>query len=272
VTSRGRLVGQGREAEIFEWGDGAVLRLMRDPAGGERAAQQVEAMRAALEAGAPVPAARELIEVDGRPGIVMDRVDGPALMDALARRPWTLFSVARTLGELHAKLGTIEAPADLLEQRAFLRMKISGAVGGALPDPLASWALEVLDGLPDGDRLCHGEYHVSNVLATPSGGVVIDWTNVTRGHPTGDFARSVLLTAMGEAPPGTPRIITMLRRSLQGVFNGAYQRAYRRGLAVDDGSLERWKIAHVAARFFEGIESEYQALTRYLEARAPRSA
>ena len=42
--------------------------------------------------------------------------------------------------------------------------------------------------------------------------------------------------------------------------------------STKSGSLERWKIAHVAARFFEGIESEYQALTRYLEARAPRSA
>jgi aminoglycoside phosphotransferase (APT) family kinase protein len=266
---RGRLVGQGREAEIFEWDDGAVLRLMRDASAGDRAAQQVEAMRAALSSGAPVPAARELIEVEGRPGIIMDRVDGPALMDVLARRPWKLFSVARELGELHAKVNSIEAPRSLLEQRELLRTKIAMA-GPELPQDLSGWALEVLDGLPDGDRLCHGDYHVSNVLAGRSGRVVIDWTNVTRGHPTGDHARSVLLTSMGEAPPGTPKIITMLRRSLQGVFNGAYQRAYRRGIEVDDAALERWKIAHVAARFGERIESEFPRLRQFLEARAPR--
>ena len=216
-----------------------------------------------------MPAARDLIEVEGRPGIVMERVDGPALTDVLARTPWRLFSVARELGEVHAKVNSIEAPRSLLEQREFLRTKISIA-GPELPPDLAGWALEVLDGLPDGDRLCHGDYHVSNVLAGRSGGVVIDWTNVTRGHPTGDHARSVLLTSMGEVPPGTPKIITVLRRSLQGVFNNAYQRAYRRGIEVDDAALDRWKIVHVAARFGEGIVSEFLRLREFLEARAPR--
>jgi len=266
-----KLVGQGREAEIFEWGDGAVLRLMRDPAGGERAAQQVEAMRAALAAGAQVPAVRELVEVDGRPGIVMDRVDGPALMEVLARSPWRLFSVARTLGELHAKVNSIEAPSDLTTQREALRIRI-GWADDALPPGLRAWALEILDGLPDGDRLCHGDYHVSNVLAGATGPMVIDWTIVTRGHPTGDFARSFLLTSMGEVPPGTPRVIRVLRRAGQGFFNQAYVRAYRRGVAVDEETLERWKVVNIAARFGEKIEIEYPRLRRFLEKRAPRSA
>jgi aminoglycoside phosphotransferase (APT) family kinase protein len=268
---RGRLVGQGREAEIFEWGDGAVLRLMRDPTWGERARQQEAAMRAALEAGAPVPAVRELVEFDGRPGLVMDRVDGPAMMDALARAPWTLWSMARRLGDLHAKVNSIEAPPVVPDQREYLRGRIA-EVGDLIPEHLRTWATEVLDGLPDGDRLCHGDYHVSNVLMGRSGPMVIDWTRVTRGHPTGDFARSLLLTHMGEVPPGTPFMIRLLRRPGQGLFNGAYERAYRRGIEVDDASLERWKVAQIAARFSERIEVEYPRLRRFLEARAPRSA
>ncbi|MFN2545771.1 MAG: phosphotransferase family protein [Actinomycetota bacterium] len=263
-----RLLGQGREAEIFEWEPGTVLRLLRDPSARERAEHQAAAIRAASGSGAPVAGVRDLIEVDGRPGLVLDRVDGPALMDALARRPWRLLSIARTLGEVHARVHEVRAPDSLPEQRAFLRERIEAAPDD-LPGPLRSFALRVLEGLPGGDRLCHGDYHVSNVLAGPAGPVVIDWTLVCRGHPTGDFARSLLLTRFGEVPPGTPLVIRTLRGAGQGVFNRAYERAYRRKAAVDDPSIERWQVAHVAARFSEGIMSEYRTLTRFLEARAP---
>jgi aminoglycoside phosphotransferase (APT) family kinase protein len=266
---RGRLVGQGREAEIFEWSEGAVLRLMRDPSGGKRAEQQAAAMRAAREAGAPVPAVRELVEVDGRPGLVMERVDGLAMMDLLARGPWKLFSMARQLGELHAQINAIGAPPVVPDQREYLRGRIV-EVGDLIPPKLSTWALEVLDGLPDGDRLCHGDYHVSNVLIGRNGPMVIDWTRVTRGHPTGDLARSLLLTHMGEVPPGTPLMVRALRRPGQGVFNQTYERAYRRGIEVDDASLEGWKVAQIAARFSERIEVEYPRLVQFLEARAPR--
>jgi aminoglycoside phosphotransferase (APT) family kinase protein len=166
-------------------------------------------------------------------------------------------------------VNSIEAPPELPPQREVLRFRIAGG-SDVLPERLGRWILEVLDGLPDGDRLCHGDFHVSNVLAGRSGPAVIDWTLVTRGHPTSDFARSSLLTEMGEVPPGTPAVIKALRGVGQGVFNRAYERAYRRGLDVDDGAVERWKIVHIAARFFERIEVEYPRLLRYLEARAPR--
>ena len=50
-----RLIGQGREAEIFAWGEGSILRLMRDPSADTWADQQAAAMTAAWEAGGPVP-------------------------------------------------------------------------------------------------------------------------------------------------------------------------------------------------------------------------
>ncbi|MCA1846342.1 MAG: aminoglycoside phosphotransferase, partial [Actinobacteria bacterium] len=65
-----RLLGQGREAEIFEWEPGTVLRLLRDPSARERAEHQAAAIRAASGSGAPVAGVRDLIEVDGRPGLV----------------------------------------------------------------------------------------------------------------------------------------------------------------------------------------------------------
>ena len=258
-------IGEGREAEIFEWGDGQILRLVRDPDGQDRAERQAAAMTAAWKSGVPVPNLRARIQVDGRPGIVMERVDGPSLMRVLARSPWRLFSVARTLGVVHARLNSVVAPAVLPEQRTFLRERIEMAE--ALPARLARFSLGVLEALPEGNRLCHGDFHVSNLLVGSRGPMVIDWALAARGDPAADFARSVLLIRIGEVPPGTPRMIRMGRRFGQGVFLRAYERSYRRLRRVDEGAMPRWEIVNAAARFAEGIESEYRALARLIESR-----
>jgi hypothetical protein len=63
-----RRLAEGREAEIFEWGDGLILRLQRDPATGPAMEHGAAAMAAAAGAGVPVPAVREVVTVAGRPG------------------------------------------------------------------------------------------------------------------------------------------------------------------------------------------------------------
>ena len=70
--SRGelRLIGQGAEAEVFERGDGRVLKLLRSRGSADRVAYEVAALEA-RSAGLQVPQAYEQVVVDGRPGIVM---------------------------------------------------------------------------------------------------------------------------------------------------------------------------------------------------------
>jgi aminoglycoside phosphotransferase (APT) family kinase protein len=62
-----------------------------------------------------------------------------------------------------------------------------------LPLHLLDFARQVLDGLPDGDRLCHGDYHPGNVLQAAGRIAVIDWGAATRGAPETDHARALLL-------------------------------------------------------------------------------
>jgi tRNA A-37 threonylcarbamoyl transferase component Bud32 len=69
VTGR-RLIGQGAEAEVFEWREGRVVKLLRAHAGAERLAYEAAALDAARGAGVPVPRAYEQVVVDERPGLV----------------------------------------------------------------------------------------------------------------------------------------------------------------------------------------------------------
>jgi aminoglycoside phosphotransferase (APT) family kinase protein len=175
----GRLIAEGREAEVYEWGDGTVLRLMRLSDRAEEMRRSAVAVGVAHAAGVPVPEVIDEVEVDGRPGLVMRRVDGPDLMTTLTARPWTMGRLARKLGTLHAALHEVGAPTELPSLHEYVRDRVSRAP--ALPKDLARFALERLAELPAGDRLCHGDFHPGNVIIGSDGPVIIDWTNVSRG-------------------------------------------------------------------------------------------
>jgi len=119
--------------------------------------------------GYPVPAVHELSD-DGC-DLVMERVEGRSMGEAVARAPWTLRRHARVLAELHRQLHALTAPD-------FLR---------AAP-------------LGDGDRVVHLDLHPLNVIVGRRGPVVIDWSNAARGDPAIDVGLAWVLVAGGEIP------------------------------------------------------------------------
>ncbi|MEX2246388.1 MAG: phosphotransferase [Dehalococcoidia bacterium] len=257
-------IAQGREAEIFAWEDGSVLRLLRQAGAPGRLEREAAAMEAVRLAGLPVPRVLGLTEQLGRPGMIMERVDGPDLLMVFSRKPWTLWSGSRVCGELHARVNAIEAPETLPALGDEVRRKIMSSV----PSELARTPLMLLDELPGGDRICHGDYHPGNVLMTAAGPMIIDWPNAARGNPDADFARTVLLGRLGEPPPGASFIVREGTRFFRGIFRRAYLKAYTKVRPVDGESLRRWQIVRAADRIAEGVESERPALEAILRAAA----
>ena len=159
----GPKLAEGRDSEIFEHGPGRVLRRSRD---GRSLVSEAEIMRYVLDAGYPVPRVHDA----GEGFLVMDRVDGPSMLDVAARHPWRLGEYGRLLADLHRRLHDLPAPPGL---------------------PSA--------GVP-GDRLLHRDLHPLNVLMPEGGPVVIDWANCAAGDPAYDVADTWVLFATAEVP------------------------------------------------------------------------
>jgi hypothetical protein len=261
--SLGPRLGTGREADVYAYGDATVIKLYRPGFGGYRT--ETAALRS-LDGHDVAPKLVDVVDRDGRTGLVVERVAGPDMLALLQRRPWRVFGVGRLLAETHLAVHHVRAPAELADLREVLAARIQDA---DLPQDLLDFVARLLDGLPDGDRLCHGDYHPGNVLLAADRTAVIDWGGATRGVPEADHARTLLLLQWADPLPDTPWVSRAVIATGRSLLTDAYARSYRRG-SPPLRQTNSWLMVHVAARLSEGIAAERTMLIGLLE-RAQRT-
>jgi aminoglycoside phosphotransferase (APT) family kinase protein len=219
--------------------------------------QHLERERAALEAaqscGAPVPAVYERVDIDDRPGLVLERLEGHDLLS----RPWELPRAPSVLAQVHASLHETPAPPELPELRADLDWRLGSEL---VPGELRARARRALERLPECDRLYHGDFHPGNVLRGRDGYAVIDWRNAARGDPAADVARTRLLLRTAWIPGWGPDPPQRLLAPPRWALYTAYRRAYERRRGVDGRAVQGWVPVLAAARLAEGIRQERSRL------------
>jgi aminoglycoside phosphotransferase (APT) family kinase protein len=245
------LIGEGREAEVFALDAERALRLARDERFETALAAEHDALVAAAAAGAPVPRVFERVSVEGRPGLVLERLGARNLLLEIGSQPWRVWTVGRELGRLHGRIHAAVAPESLESVHTRLRERLASAL---VPDRVRTAALQRLERLPTGDRLCHGDFHPGNVLRSAGGtGVVIDWTGASRGDPAADVARSFLIIRHGALTPDATRAVEVLARVGRRALWAAYASTYGR---ADVAAASSWLPVIAAARLAEDIAGE----------------
>ena len=261
-TEKGPMIARGRTAEIFLWKDNQVLKLFLDWCPAHWIEAEVRGTQAAYEAGLPVPAVERMVEVEGRLGIVFERIDGPSMLGLVGSKPWKLFRLARTLAELHAEMHSREVP-ELPSQRRGLERAIQRE--DVLPVNTKEALLKALEQLPDGSALCHGDFHPENIIMSSRGPIIIDWMAAKQGNPLADVARTWLLNRLAYLKAGIPErwIIPPMRA----FFHSVYLRRY---LQIRPGSREQiaaWLLPVMAARLAENIPGEEERFLAFVEAK-----
>jgi aminoglycoside phosphotransferase (APT) family kinase protein len=256
----GARIGQGRTAEVFAWGEDRALKLYYPGWPAAAAEAEYRQTQAVFESGAPAPAVDGVVEVEGRCGVVFERVDGPSLLNYTTARPWSIFRSAHQMAELHARMHACR-PAGLPAQRERLQRKIQAA--HPLPEALKRAALTALAQLPDDSVLCHGDFHPDNIMLATHGPVILDWTEATGGHPLADVARTTLMMRHAALPPHLPgrRLIEAGRM----LWYQLYLRRYCQLRSVSPKQVEAWLLPVAAARLSEGIPEEEAPLLRLIQ-------
>jgi hypothetical protein len=214
--SLGEKIGEGAYADVHAWAPGQVVKLFK--AGVPRRLSWWEARmtRAVFAAGGPAPEVFDEVTLEGRFGMVLNRLDGPTLLQLTRYGAMTFGQAGAILASVCLSVHKTPPPPDVIS----LRDSMVGPLlfsGGTFPKHIATGILALIERLRPGDGLCHGDLHPDNVIMTPDGPRLIDWIGVVRAPAAFDLAIShILLTELAPEvadDPERPRAVNAVMQS-----------------------------------------------------------
>lgn len=236
----GRLLGSGKEAEVFAAGE-LVLKLYRSPASKSSAFREAAILAIVEASGLPAPTVLGVRQVDGRWGLEMTRAAGVPLGDIMLLDPSSVTASIDEMVKLHRRIHGLPG-AGLTS----LRQRLSNNIGraGALLGPARqARLLDALAALPEGDRLCHGDFHPWNILQSGEQATIVDWLDASSGAPAADVCRSYVLMH-----PARPDLAA------------SYVAAYVATGGATSEEIFAWLPVVAAARLAENVPDETDGL------------
>ena len=109
--------------------------------------------------------------------------------------------------------------------------------------------LQRLQGMKNHNKLCHGDYHPSNVIVKEDGTVyVIDWAHVTQGNASADAARTYLLFSIDNKEEVAEKYLNLFSEKS----------------GIEKNNIQRWIPIVAATQMTKNIEEEQEFLSKWI--------
>lgn len=257
-------IAQGGQADIYALDGGRILRVLRssDAVQAEMLHREYAVMAALRELGVSVPRVFECCQVDGHPALAMQRIDGPSLLRRLQRNPLRIGAVADSLAQLHCAVLASPAIDGLPDIKTRARRLVPQSRHLDAAD--VAFVNELLDELPEGRALLHGDYHPGNILSQGDDLYIIDWFNATTGDAVSDVAHSYLLLCDKPHIQGESMLEHRFLRTTAVWFGGLYLSRMHTRLGFDMDVFGKWMAVRAAERSAYGQPSELMTKARFV--------
>ena len=142
------------------------------------------------ETGLNIPKILEVTMIDGKWAIVSEYIKGKTLTQLIKEDPDNKEAYIEKLVDLQMEVHTKTCP--LLNK---LKDKMSRKIAQTDFDATTRYDLHTrLESMPKHAKVCHGDFHPSNVIVTEDGtAYILDWSHATQGNASADVARTYLL-------------------------------------------------------------------------------
>lgn len=190
----GEKIGEGVFSEVYAWAPGQIVKLSRPGIPQWVVQHETQMTRAVFAAGGPAPEVLGEVTLDGRFGIVLPRLDGPTLLQAMHTGAITREQAGAILAALCLAVHKTRPPPDALSLRQAMDARLRFA-GGLVPERIVTGVLALIEHLAPHDVLCHSDLHPGNVIMTAQGPRLIDWLGAARAPAAYEIAQCHVLTA-----------------------------------------------------------------------------
>lgn len=253
----------GFTADVEQYDQDSLIKLYRDYVPQADIDREILCTKCVQGRGLPVPEYRGYTMYKGQRAIILEYIRGESMMKVLSEGQVPPEELAEDFAKVHYAMH--QCSAQELEKGKVRLERLLRLSEPNLGTDLMTRCLKLMEKLPEGDRICHNDFHPGNIIYGSKGMTAIDWSDATSGNPFADVARTVQMFDYGPtALSGNPTIPTdkitpeaaakfkdrgeTIRR-----FTRRYEKKYVElcGLSMEEYEelVQPWKVIVPASRF-----------------------
>ncbi len=232
----GTPIAIGNTAKIYLY-ENRIIKVFNDFLPESESLYEANKQKYAFSCGLSVPKVFDVTSIDGKQAIIMEYVKGRTLGDILTGHMDEIEYYMNISIDIQQQIHMIVA--DSFES---MSVKLSRQIESAqqLDKRQTSALLKRLNSMTYEKRLCHGDFHLFNLIMSDNNKVtIIDWVDSSAGDICADVYRTYLL-------------YTQFSKELAEIYLRLYCK--KSGLSKDD--ILQWAPIIAGARLSENVSSE----------------
>ncbi|HMA69260.1 MAG TPA: phosphotransferase [Candidatus Mcinerneyibacterium sp.] len=256
-------IGRGNTADIYLYDNKKVLKLFYSNFDKSTIKYEYQISKFAYNNKINTPKPFKVVEVNGRIGIIYEFLPCKPLLETIIKKPWKIFQKINKIATMHHRINKLEAPGYFKNQKEYLNKNIDKADKLTISEKRA--IKNILISLKSGNKVCHGDYHLENILSGADE-YIIDWMTGISGNPAGDIARSLMILDYGVIPDDASMILKMINKPLRILIKQIYLNKYKEISDINLHEIKKWFLPVAAARLTEAIpENEKRILLKLIK-------
>lgn len=240
------LIAQRKNKEIYVDNDTVVKLYVEGHSQSDILNEALNQSRVEEYSNLNVPKLIEVGKLDNRWAIISERIEGKTISELMKENPDNFDKYLNLFVDVQLAILSNEVPLLNRIKEKFTR-KLENATN--IDENTKYELLQRLQGMKNHNKLCHGDYHPSNVIVKEDGTVyIIDWAHVTQGNASADAARTYLLFSIDNKEEVAEKYLNLFSEKS----------------GIEKSNIQRWIPIVAATQMTKNIEEEQEFLSKWI--------
>lgn len=215
------LIGRGGTAAVYRLNEDTILKLYNDNVDFATIEKEKIYTRKAFELGMPCAISYDIVECEGKYGIVYEMIRSHTLAEVMSSDTEHLESYAAEYAKLGRLIHGLSADPEVYPRTVQLYHDEIDLLASYLTKEETERLHEFIDRVPERKTLIHGDFHLNNVMLQDGEYLLIDLADVSWGHPVYELACTYvsLVSICSRGADFTKQMYGLLPEELMRVWN-----------------------------------------------------
>lgn len=186
-------IGQGGHGNVYRLDAETIIKIYHDNSPLSVIEKEREYAKNAFVNGVPSAIAFDIVETEEGYGLVFELAGATTVSKFIMEHPDRLQEYAVKFGTLLKTLNSTEADPKLYGDIKQIYLDRAEKAKGYFTDEENAKIIKLINSIPDGSGMIHGDYHPNNVMVQSDGELVlIDMADISRGNALYDIGGAFL--------------------------------------------------------------------------------